>query len=78
MLALEYSDYPLGNRGLSFRDQRRLLRKHWPRTLSFGGMTLLLTLIPVLNFLAMPAAVIGATLMWVREMPERGDGSRRP
>ena len=77
MLTLEYSDYPLGNRGLSFRDQRRLLRKRWPLTLSFGGMTLLLTLIPVLNFLAMPAAVIGATLMWVRETPERGDGSRR-
>jgi CysZ protein len=33
-------------------------------------MTLLLTLIPVLNFLAMPAAVIGATLMWVREAPD--------
>jgi CysZ protein len=78
MLALEYSDYPLGNRGLSFREQRRLLRKRWPLTLSFGGMALLLTLIPVLNFLAMPAAVIGATLMWVREMPERGDGNRRP
>ena len=70
MLALEYSDYPLGNRGLSFRDQRRLLRKRWPLTLSFGGMTLLLTLIPVLNFLAMPSAVIGATLMWLQEMPE--------
>jgi CysZ protein len=28
----------------------RLLRKHWPLTLGFGGMALLLTLIPVLNF----------------------------
>lgn len=70
MLALEYADYPLGNRGLSFREQRRFLRRHWPLTLGFGGMTLLLTLIPVLNFLVMPAAVIGATLMWVREAPE--------
>lgn len=70
MLALEYADYPLANRGLSFRDQRRLLRQHWPLTLGFGGMVLLLTLIPIVNFLAMPAAVIGATLMWVREVPE--------
>ena len=70
MLALEYADYPLGQRGLTFREQRRLLRRHWPLTLGFGGMTLLLTLIPVLNFLVMPAAVIGATLMWVREAPE--------
>lgn len=74
MLALEYADYPLANRGLSFRDQRRLLRQHWPLTLGFGGMVLLLTLIPIVNFLAMPAAVIGATLMWVREVPESGIG----
>lgn len=70
MLALEYADYPLSNRGLSFRDQRRLLRQHWPLTLGFGAMVLLLTLIPLLNFLAMPAAVIGATLMWTQEAPE--------
>jgi len=72
MLALEYADYPLGNRGLNFREQRRFLRRHWPLTLGFGGMTLLLTLIPILNFLVMPAAVIGATLMWVREAPDVG------
>lgn len=72
MLALEYADYPLANRGLSFRNQRRLLRQHWPLTLGFGGIVLLLTLIPIVNFLAMPAAVIGATLMWAREAPASG------
>ena len=36
--------------GLSFRDQRRLLRKRWPLTLSFGGMTLLLTPDPGVEF----------------------------
>ena len=70
MLALEYADYPLSNRGLSFRDQRRLLRRHWPLALGFGSVVLLLTLIPLVNFLAMPAAVIGATLMWTQEVPE--------
>ena len=70
MLALEYADYPLGNRGLNLQAQRGLLRQHWLLALGFGGMTLLLTLIPVLNFLAMPAAVIGATLMWMQEAPE--------
>lgn len=70
MLALEYADYPLGHRGLDLQAQRRLLRRRWPLTLGFGGMTLLLTLVPVLNFLAMPAAVIGATLMWNRELSE--------
>lgn len=68
MLALEYADYPLGNRGLNPQAQRQLLRQHRLLALGFGGMTLLLTLIPVLNFLAMPAAVVGATLMWNQEL----------
>ncbi len=72
MLALEYADYSLGNRGLTPRQQRRLLRQHWPLALGFGGMTLLLTLVPLLNFLVMPAAVIGATLLWTREVPGGG------
>jgi CysZ protein len=70
MLALEYADYPLGNRGLNLRAQRRLLRRRWPLALGFGGMTLLFTLIPGLNLLVMPAAVIGATLMWNKELPD--------
>jgi CysZ protein len=69
MLALEYADYPLGNRGLNLQAQRRLLRQRWPLALGFGGMTLLLTLIPGLNLLVMPAAVIGATVMWSKELP---------
>ncbi|MBK8183106.1 MAG: sulfate transporter CysZ [Candidatus Competibacteraceae bacterium] len=69
-LALEYADYPLGNRGISFQNQRRLARQHWPLALGFGGMTLLLTLVPVLNCFVMPAAVIGATLMWNRELSD--------
>ena len=68
MLAQEYASYPLERRGLSLRQQRRWLRQHWPLTLGFGAMTLVLTLIPVVNFLAMPAAVIGATLLW-RQVP---------
>ncbi len=70
MLALEYADYPLGNRGMGLKAQRQLLRQHPLLVLGFGGMTLLLTLIPVLNFLAMPAAVIGATLMWNKELSD--------
>ncbi|MBK7984691.1 MAG: sulfate transporter CysZ [Candidatus Competibacteraceae bacterium] len=70
MLALQYADYPLGNRGLKFREQRQLLRRHWPLALGFGGMTLLLTSIPIVNFLAMPAAVIGATLLWNQELAD--------
>lgn len=68
MLALQYADYPLGNHGLRFREQRRLLGQRRVLVLGFGSAVLLLTLIPIVNFLVMPAAVIGATLLWVEQL----------
>ena len=65
MLAVEYSDYPLGNHGLSGAEQRQLLRKKRWLSLGFGGVTLLATMVPVVNFLVMPAAVAGATALYV-------------
>jgi len=68
MLALQYLDYPLGNHGLRFAAQRRLLRKNTLSGLSFGGSVLLATLIPVVNLFVIPAAVIGATCLWVERL----------
>lgn len=66
-LALEYSDYPLGNRGMGFASQRTLLRRYRARALGFGAAATLVTLIPVINLLVMPAAVAGATVLWMPE-----------
>jgi len=71
MLAIEYLDYPMANHLLHFSEQRRRLRQRRLLSLGFGGSSLLLTMIPLLNFLAMPASVAGATAMWVAEMKER-------
>jgi len=68
MLALEYADYPMDNHGLKFRQQRPLIRQRRLLSMGFGLTTLGLTLIPFVNFIAMPAAVAGATAMWVREL----------
>lgn len=68
VLALEYADYPMGNHGLKFREQRPRLRERRLLTLGFGLGVLGLTMIPIVNFLAMPAAVAGATALWVREL----------
>lgn len=68
ILALQYSDYPMGNNGLQFRDMRATLRRRRWLSLGFGAAAAGLTMIPVLNFIAMPAAVAGATAMWVREL----------
>jgi CysZ protein len=63
-LALEYGDYPMGNHDLSPKDQRALLKARRLNALSFGAGATVLMLIPILNFAAMPATVIGATHLW--------------
>ena len=68
MLAIEYVDYPMGNHGMTFPQERALLRKNRPLALGFGGGLLLLTMIPIVNFLAMPVGVAGATSLWVKRL----------
>lgn len=71
MLSIEYMDYPMGNHGMNFPEERRLLRRQRPLALGFGGGVLLMTMIPFVNFLAMPVGVAGATSLWVREFRNR-------
>jgi CysZ protein len=70
MLAIEYVDYPMANHRLHFAEQRKRLRGRKLLSWGFGGASLLMTMIPVVNFLAMPASVAGATAMWVREFKQ--------
>ena len=63
-LAIEYGDYPMANHGLSFKKQYQRLKQTRLTALSFGGGLTLMMMIPLLNFLAMPAAVAGATVFW--------------
>jgi CysZ protein len=67
MLALEYMDYPMGNHGYTFSDERDLLKKRRLLVLGFGSGAMLMTLIPFVNFIVMPVAVAGATSLWVNE-----------
>ena len=59
--ALEYSDYPLANRGNYFTEVKTYNRKNRMRSLGLGSAIFILTSIPVINFFAMPVAVAGAT-----------------
>lgn len=70
MLALTYMDYPMDNHGIRFRAQRRRYRRQRGLVQGFGLAALGLTMIPVVNFLAMPAAVAGATALYVRRFGE--------
>lgn len=67
MMTVQYMDYPMANHQLFFKDQRARLRKRPLLAWSFGGLVMLCTLVPVINFIIMPAAVAGATAVWVRE-----------
>jgi CysZ protein len=68
MLTIEYTDYPMGNHGLRSDEQKHRLREKRFLSLGFGGAVTIATMIPVLNFLVMPAAVAGATAMWVKQL----------
>lgn len=65
VLSLEYASHPFENHGLSFKSQRQALRRRPLLALGFGGTVLLASMVPILNFFVMPAAVAGATLMFL-------------
>ncbi len=67
MLALEYSDYPLANHGMLFKESKEIVKEKRFVAFGFGGASLFCTLIPIINFFAMPAAVAGATIMYVEQ-----------
>lgn len=78
MLALEYCDYAMANHGIPFEEQRRLLRGKTLLSLGFGSAVLVGTTIPLLNLFTMPAAVIGATLLWLERYADTAAGSIPP
>lgn len=65
MFALEYLDYPLGNHGALFRDVRGVMKQRRQLALGFGSGVAVLSAIPIVNLFIMPAAVAGATALYV-------------
>ncbi|MCU7799764.1 MAG: sulfate transporter CysZ [gamma proteobacterium symbiont of Lucinoma myriamae] len=70
MMSLQYMDYPMGNHKLKFAEQRALQRKQRLFSLGFGGITMGASMIPLVNFIVMPTAVIAATMIWVDQYAE--------
>ena len=67
MAALQYLDYPADILGYSFDETRTLLWQQKFRTLGFGSVVLVATLIPVMNFLVIPITVVAATHLWIEQ-----------
>lgn len=66
IMAVEFCDFPAENRQRDFRDTLALLRGHRAAALGFGCCAAVALAIPIVNFLFVPAAVAGGTLLWRR------------
>ncbi|MBO9496379.1 sulfate transporter CysZ [Thalassotalea sp. G20_0] len=70
MMAIQYCDYAADNRGVSFSDMLSRLKPKLSTSWPFGAVVNLAMLIPLINLLIIPAAVVGATLLWEREIEQ--------
>ena len=64
MLAIQYLDYPSDNNRHPLRYTLKSAGEHKSHILGFGVMCMILTSIPILNILLIPAAVVGATAFY--------------
>ncbi len=62
--AADYLDYPMGRHAYRFRAERQVLRENFALTCGFGAGVYLILLIPVVNALFIPVAVVGGTLLY--------------
>ena len=69
MLSVNYVDYPMGNHDLYFSEVKRKLKSNRATALGLGSGLMLLTLVPGLNFIAMPVGVAAGTRFWVENSP---------
>jgi len=70
MMSIQFVDYPMDNHQRSFAQVKDAVRSRRLSSLGFGGVVALCTGIPVVNFFVVPAAVVGATLLWCEELDQ--------
>ncbi|MEJ2115030.1 MAG: sulfate transporter CysZ [Gammaproteobacteria bacterium] len=68
LLAIEYLDYPMGNRDLTFKQQLKLIKQNRFLCLGMGMALMGMTIVPGLNFFAMPVGVAAATSLWTKHL----------
>lgn len=68
LLGIQYIDYGADNRQVSFADMKRRLQQQRWLVLGFGCCVLALTMIPLVNLVIMPVAVIAGVLIWVEQL----------
>ena len=76
-LALQNVDFAADNNGTTFPVMRRHCAGQRGLTLSFGALTMATFSVPLLNLVAVPAAVAGATALWVERL-DKGESRSAP
>lgn len=66
-MTLQYIDYPTDNQRIPLKTVHAQLKNKRLLNLSFGITVLIASMVPVLNLIVMPAAVAGATELWLKE-----------
>ena len=69
-MAVQYCDVPFDNHKKDFNVMKSQLKQDKGCAFSFGGMTMLFSMIPIVNFIVMPVAICGATALWVDKYRE--------
>jgi len=70
MMSIQFVDYPMDNHQLSFADVKEAVRSRRLSSMGFGGLVAVGASIPIVNFIIVPAAVVGATLLWCEELSQ--------
>lgn len=68
-MALTYLDYPTDNHQIPVETVQSWLAERRFLGLGFGLIVLISAMVPIINFFTIPAAVAGASKLWVEENP---------
>lgn len=67
---LQLVDYPTDNHRIPLATVKAQLKKKRFLALTFGAGVLFFSIIPIINFFIIPAAVAGATKLWLEELAQ--------
>lgn len=78
MMGIQYMDYGADNRIVPFKQSLKQFRQQRWLVVGFGGGVLALTMVPLVNLVIMPVAVVGGTLAWLHVAGLSDDDGPKP
>lgn len=76
-MAVQFIDFPADNDQVDFRPMLVKMKANRSNCLAFGGATIFLLSIPLVNLLTIPAAVAGATKFWLERIESNNSATLR-